>query len=93
MMNSDAVADLSQHFAKRLLLGDSGAEERVALGYRIAISRDPTSEEVARAVAFVVDAETMLQQVDKMDVAESQLTAWAGFCQSLLASSEFRYLN
>ena len=94
MMNSPAVLELSRRFAARLLAsGGMDPAARVALGYRIALARDPTPDEVKRVVTFMVDARETLRQVEKLDREETQLAVWAGFCQSLLGSSEFRYLN
>ncbi|MDB4561371.1 PSD1 and planctomycete cytochrome C domain-containing protein [bacterium] len=93
MMNSPTVVDLSQQFAHRLLAGGSEVQERVALGYQLAFSRAPTPLENERAVAFILDAEKTLRRVDKLEHKSSELTALAGFCQSLLASAEFRYIN
>ncbi len=81
LMNSPWVADQGKAFARRVLaakeMDDAG---RVALAYRLALSRSPTEAEQAKALAYVGQA----------GAGEK---AWAGFCQALFASAEFRYVQ
>ena len=93
MMNSPVVLELSKHFANRLVSSETGGAERVKLAYRLALSRVPTSQETKRALEFVEDTQRTLQEVDKMDAKASEAVAWIGICQSLFASTEFRYIN
>jgi hypothetical protein len=50
------------------------------LAYRLALSRAATTSETSKAIAFLEQTGTGEQ-------------AWAGFCQALFASAEFRYLD
>jgi cytochrome c553 len=80
LLNSRFVVDQSKSFAERMLarpLPDDGA--RIEAAYLAALSRPPSAEERARATKFLGQA--------------ARAAAWQGFCQALLASAEFRYLN
>lgn len=81
LLNSPWVVEQSRHFARRLLtapnLDDAG---RVELAFRLALARPATAVEKDKVLAY-------LKQTDGAD------KGWAGFCQALLASAEFRYLQ
>ena len=64
----------------------SGAEAKVKALYRLILSRDPTTEETALAVAFVTDA-------GKVKPTGSQLGAWEQLAQVLLLSNEFCFVD
>jgi len=93
MMNSGRVLQLASHFAERLIRNESDDAERIELAYQFAFSRSATKEEAERALAFVDDTRRTLREVEKMDAKRSEKIAWAGICQALFASSEFRYIN
>ena len=83
MLNSPWVVAQSKAFAQRVLADknlDDGA--RVDLAYRLALSRSASDSEKAKALTYVKQA----------GIAGSE-KAWAGFCQALFASAEFRYVE
>ncbi|MGB0598522.1 MAG: DUF1553 domain-containing protein [Rubripirellula sp.] len=83
MMNNPTVIQAAEKLAARLMeTVDFEDEDRVRLAYRLVVSREPSAEEIKVALGFVDDVKQ-----------ESDSLAWAGFCQSLFGSSEFRYLN
>ncbi|HEY6168731.1 MAG TPA: PSD1 and planctomycete cytochrome C domain-containing protein [Verrucomicrobiae bacterium] len=85
MLNSPFIYDNSAQMAKRLLATGSMADHRrIITAYLTALSRTPTAAELSRA-------ETYLQK--HTTSGGSRDTAWATFCQALLASAEFRYIN
>ena len=93
MMNSSFVIEQSKHLAKRILdsddLDDAG---RVNLAYRLTLCRTAKPVEVANAIGFVKEVIAALEtEQAKTDAAS--IKAWAGFCQVLFASSEFRYVD
>ena len=95
MMNDDFVIKSADRFAKRLLDEESmDADMRVKLAYQLSVAREPSDEEVAAAVTYIDEMESILesQESSKKD-DDSQLRAWSSFCQTLFASSEFRYIN
>ena len=84
MLNSDLVGKAAEKFAASLLASASDDVRRIELAYQKAYARPPTAKELARAKKFLTDF--------KPDSAASP-SAWAVFCQSLLAANEFIYLN
>jgi hypothetical protein len=81
-LNSPFMIEQARGLAARTnRAGDPAA--RVTALYRAAFARDPTTEEVADAVAFVE------MPVD----AQSQLSAWEQLAQVLLCSNELMYLD
>ena len=60
---------------------------RVTAAYRQALQRDPSEKETTRALSHIDEQETDLSGAD------STIRAWASFCQALLASNEFRYID
>jgi cytochrome c553 len=93
LMNSPFLLEASEAFAKRLyndrgLRGPDLARE----AFQLAFSRPPTETEGAEAKAFI---ERFLATAKSQGIAddEARILALTGFCQSLLASAEFRYLN
>jgi cytochrome c553 len=93
LMNSPFIVDQSRALAQRLL-GESNMDDntRVDLAYRLSLVRDPTDDQRQRAVAYVARLDEGLKSSETND-ERRRLAAWAGFCQSLLASAEFRYLD
>jgi hypothetical protein len=79
MMNSPLVLDAAEALADRLSVGDPAAQ--VDRAYQLVFARVPTEVERQRAVGFISGSTGEPRQV------------WALFCQSLLASNEFMFLN
>ncbi|GDY09634.1 hypothetical protein LBMAG52_31200 [Planctomycetia bacterium] len=93
LMNSQFLVQHSRHFAERLLaVGDLGDSARVALAFRIALNRDPSPKESAESTEFVKRSESVIEFSEK-DKEQLRVRAWAAFCQALLASAEFRYVE
>lgn len=93
LMNSAFIVKASEDFAKRLY-GDGGlrgADLAREAFYR-AFSRPPTEAEGAEAKAFI-ERFLAAAKAEGMPDDEARLLALTSFCQSLLASAEFRYLN
>ncbi len=95
MMNSTRVMDQSRLMAQALLavpgLDDVG---RIELGYRRVFGRSPSESERDRGVQFICEANGPVQEGQlKNKKADGRLTAWSGFCQALLGSAEFRYVQ
>jgi hypothetical protein len=93
LMNSQFLVQQSRHFAERLLaVGDLGDSARVAMAFRIALNREPTAKESAESTDFVKRSEASIEKVEK-DKEQLRVRAWAAFCQALLASAEFRFVE
>ena len=93
LMNSPFLMSASEQFAKLLYAdrGLRGADLALEAFYR-AFSRPPTEAEAAAAKTFI-EAFLATAKAQGMPDAEARLLALTSFCQSLLASAEFRYLN
>ena len=92
-MNSQFLVQQSRHFSERLLaVGDLGDSARVALAFRIALNRDPSAKESSESTEFVKHSESVIESAEK-DKDQIRVRAWAAFCQALLASAEFRYVE
>ncbi len=92
MMNSDFVVAQSEQLARRVL-ADEGLDSlgRVDLAYQLTLARHPSAGEAEMSLDFIEQANQM-SDTDKSD-ADRTLIGWTGFCQALLASAEFRYLD
>ena len=89
LINSKFVIENSRQFAKRVLEHSEDDGQRIADAYRWALSRAPTEQEFSQARQFVREATASLAAAESAE--QNGLTAWAGFCQALFVSSEFRY--
>ncbi len=84
MLNSPFVLQQSSAMARRLLAEEMEDAERVELAYRLTVGRLPGTSERDRGLEFVA-----LAAKGEMD----RETAFAGLCQALIASAEFRYVE
>jgi hypothetical protein len=88
LLNSDFAVARAEGFAKRLLSETDGSTtELVRRAWRIAVGRRPTDKEAAVAAEFI---ETQRSQYADND---SALWSVADFCQMLLASNAFLYVE
>ena len=62
-------------------------ETAIRTGYRIALARDPSSEELTEATSFVN------QQLTTYPGADARELALADFCQVLMCLNEFIYVD
>jgi len=88
LLNSDFALARAEAFAGRLLLEAGGSpQETVRQAFRIAIGREPTATEAAIAGEFLAT------QQSQYAGEHAQRWALADFCQMLLASNAFLYLE
>lgn len=88
LLNSDFAVARAEAFAQRLIAQTKGDLTGLArLAWRTAIGRSPTDQEVAIAAEFI---ETQSDYYTGVDAAH---WAVADFCQMLLASNSFLYLE
>jgi hypothetical protein len=100
MMNSDVVQERSRYFAGRLVdeFGNDREKQMQAL-YLRALSRPPTEQEI-RLATNEIDALTKRWRVhlenEKNDAPVQSTAEWkalSGFCQAMLSSAEFLYID
>ena len=97
LMNDKFVREQSRYLAERVLLeAAGGARDRVRTAYRLSLSRAPTETEFSRAVSFL-DGQTTQYEQDLGEQAASRsqnrMRALVDFCQGLLLSNEFLYVD
>ena len=95
LLNDPFVRLRAEEFADRLKT-EAGArpEAQVRLGFRLALAREPDSEELAAATAFV--ERQVLDRTgrgDSRSPEEARRLALADFCQSLFGLNEFIYVD
>jgi mono/diheme cytochrome c family protein/mRNA-degrading endonuclease RelE of RelBE toxin-antitoxin system len=95
LMNSDFAIEYSQHFAQRLF-DEAGPKtaDQIALAWKLAFSTEPTAVDVSTGKQFVeLQQTTIRQQLPKADDATIQRRAMSTFCQALLSSNRFLYVD
>jgi cytochrome c553 len=86
LLNSGFVYRQAETTAKKLL-DSPDREARIEQAYVNVLSRNPTPAETDRARTFLKTF------AESDNTSESEVRAWTAFCQALLASAEFRYIN
>ncbi|MCB1228722.1 MAG: PSD1 domain-containing protein [Verrucomicrobiae bacterium] len=95
LINSPFAVEQSLAFAGDLLKTDPAREQdraRAEAAVRRALGREPQSGEAERGLAMIRAIEPELA-TKFSDVEECRLHAWAAFCQGLMATNEFRYVD
>jgi hypothetical protein len=88
LLNSDFALSCGEAFAKQLLAETDGTStELVHRAWQLAIGRDPTPAEQSMAIGFLAS------QREQYSGDESAQNALADFCQMVLASNAFLYLE
>src|SRR5262249_38860255 len=85
LLNSDFARRRAEAFARRL--ASVAAEGRVRLAFRLACGRDPNEREQAAAERFLAT------QRDVYGREKREQLVWIDFCQMLMASSAFLYVE
>lgn len=84
LFNSPFVVAQAEYFGRRVCETSQDPVTRIDAAWQFALGRLPTNDERREAGEFVAAAETELGSADR---------AWAAFCQGLLVSNEFRYVD
>jgi hypothetical protein len=98
-MNNDFVLSQSAYMAERVQREAGGdARAQIALAWRLAYAGEPTEDEAKEAVAFLAaQAEQFRSKppagTDKTPAPDPALRALTIFCQALLSSSRFLYVD
>ncbi len=108
LMNNDFVLEQAEHFAKRVQqeAGDDG-QASMERAWRLAFHQPPTAEQVAEANAFLAEQTAYFEankeqrkankSVDKNlyqpGLLNPKTQALASFCQILISSNEFLYVD
>jgi len=93
LMNSPFVIGQADGIAKRVLDATGKSHARsIQLAYRLCLSRPASDQDVATALTFIQSMERRLSE-SLTDPAARRQAAWANYCQALLCSGEFRFLE
>ena len=97
LLNDAFMREQARLFAERVLW-ESAADpaSRVAGVYALALGRKPNANESGKATAFVKDQAKQYQDdlgSDSTSLSRSSVSALTDFCQVLLASNEFSYVD
>ncbi len=92
LLNSGFVAARAGKLAERLEreCGNRGVGERVARAFLLVVGRGPTPEEQAASRRFI---EAQPARYPRLAAADARRRAWVDFCQMLLASDAFLYVE
>ena len=95
LMNNPQVLSLADAFAARLARQEGTPMERLTYAYQLAFSRLPTEAELTAIKSFWArfPQQAAAGKSTPQARAQAQSAALSAFCQSLMASAEFRYLN
>ena len=93
MMNGSLVLKETRKMATNLVMRpELDDQSRVRQAYMQAFGRSPKASEVDRALSFVGRMDAALDG-GQLNFEERRLRAWQSLCHTLLASSEFVYVN
>jgi hypothetical protein len=90
LMNSDFIAEFSQAFAGRLQKESHTLERQVERGWRLAFAEAPSEAAVNDAVAYIGKQADAFR---KQGRADADRLALASFCQALLSTNRFLYVD
>jgi cytochrome c553 len=92
LLNNKQVQELSDAFARRVYASAKDQPGRIQFAFWTALGRAPTAEEIRAAYTFFSEY-TQDAAKAKSKGADFTPYAWSAFCQSLMASAEFRHLD
>jgi len=94
LMNSEFMVTAAAKFAERISAeAPADPSERVRRAFLLATGREPAPEELQAAVGFVIEQQSLHGQTAEVAPAEAERRSWSDFCQMLLASSPFLYVE
>ena len=88
LFNNPFVIGQAEHLAQRVYSMAATVETRIGLAFRFALGRNPDSREREQATAVLDRLHSSLDESET-----DPLRAWVGFCQGLLMTNEFRYVD
>ena len=92
MMNSELIMDSADAFAQRIRDHSIDDQTRIRFAFELAFGRPPTESEMALAMAFILDLDSVEGSGDPSPLQSTDLN-WSLWCQSLLVCNEFLYVK
>jgi len=93
LMNDPFVLRAADNMARRVFEKASSPEKRVQLAYQLAYGRQPSNREINSTRQFFERFQAEQKKQTSSRINNNRGSAWSCFCQALLCSAEFRYLN
>jgi hypothetical protein len=92
LMNNPFTRERAERFARRLLAESTDPTRRVERAYALAWCRQPTAEEVAKAIAYVRRYDEELARLG-LPTEQREREAWTSYCRVILSANEFVYVD
>ena len=94
LLNSEFVREQAGKFAARLA-AEAGAEQQARLdrAFQIALARAPHDAEHRASLEFLASQHAQHAAAEQADPAVVDERTWTDFCQMVLASSAFLYVE
>ena len=93
MMNNPQALSAADEFARRLGQMEGTPEEKLSAAYQLAFAREPTAQERTAMFNFWSNFPKEVAKNKNLPKESIQGVALSAFCQALMSSAEFRYLN
>jgi hypothetical protein len=84
LFNNPFVIEQAEHFARSVTEGSTDDNDRLRAAFRRALNRDPGQNELDQAIELLRSTKSNLKSDNK---------TWNSFCQALLVTNEFRYID
>ena len=91
LVNSERVRNWAVSFRQRIQRDKNEPDDAIREGYQIALSREPTNQELLRMRSFINKQSADYQAGRNKDEARS--LAMDDFCQLLMCMNEFIYVE
>ncbi len=92
MLNDTFVVEQAGSMADRLAQGAPDSRQRIEHAFLSALGRKPAAEEIEWSLTFLAE-QSVNFKADTLREPQRSHQAWVAFCQMLLNTSEFLYVN
>lgn len=98
LLNGPFVLEQANALAAQLLSSDQGDDvQRVRIAFQRVLCRGPSDGEAQQALKYLSSIEQSLAAGTEASVSGTEMSvreaAWTSFCQALLCTNEFRYID
>ncbi|MDA1015033.1 MAG: DUF1549 domain-containing protein [Planctomycetota bacterium] len=94
LMNSDFIAEQSEQFADRVMSQAGDTRSRIVHAWKLTFASEPSEADVAEAQLFVDELTVHFKsRTPANGKPTSAKRAWSSFCQTLLSSNAFLYVD
>jgi hypothetical protein len=91
-MNDPFVHEQSAGLARRLLASAADEPQPIRLAYEIALTREPSAEDLAADQAFLTQYRQSLAS-SNVPTDQRELAAWSALVRTLLTRNEFLFVD